>query len=342
MASDQNRKRSRADDLSQDHCPDKKIKSRSKLHGPSNFPPDFWDNLSKVCLTRRALRELDRRNSTRPAPGPATPAAYAIIDLAKFARRGGPDLRYLGRCPEPKDAKAQVASSRSSASSRRTKSTKATTLSRSSGKPSAYGPEFETHLTDHGVYPEGYEYPEDRSTPEPGNQAHQDLSVARPSLSPSCFPESKFRDFKQKDARATFENDVMAAVVPIICGDADIPSRQNAPDGRPEYHMTKVRGFDMTDSRETFVQGATAFLNARDLAQRHRDAFIHAANARARQTDAEVPPEADVTVVLVEQSQESASENFVEQSFAQSPVEFSATQEARPGHVAGTRPINVL
>jgi hypothetical protein len=52
--------------------------------------------------------------------------------------------------------------------------------------------------------------------------------------------------------------------------------------GRPEYHMTKIRGFDMTDTRETFVQGATAFRNARDLAKEHLDHVIRAANAPPR------------------------------------------------------------
>lgn len=54
------------------------------------------------------------------------------------------------------------------------------------------------------------------------------------------------------------------------------------PGGRPEYHMTQLRTISMTDTRETFVDGATAFRNARDLAKQHRDTFIQAANARAR------------------------------------------------------------
>ncbi|KAM0421261.1 hypothetical protein ACHAPT_010983 [Fusarium lateritium] len=49
--------------------------------------------------------------------------------------------------------------------------------------------------------------------------------------------------------------------------------------GRPEYHMTQLRTFAMTDTRETFVQGATAFRNVRDLAKRHLDSAIQAANA---------------------------------------------------------------
>lgn len=46
--------------------------------------------------------------------------------------------------------------------------------------------------------------------------------------------------------------------------------------------MKKLRGFDMTDSRDTFLKGATAFMNAKDLARNHRDIFGQKANARAR------------------------------------------------------------
>ncbi|KIH87298.1 hypothetical protein SPBR_05126 [Sporothrix brasiliensis 5110] len=52
-------------------------------------------------------------------------------------------------------------------------------------------------------------------------------------------------------------------------------------EGRPAYHITKMHGFDMTNTRETFVQGATALRNARDLAKTYRDGFIHTANERA-------------------------------------------------------------
>ena len=53
------------------------------------------------------------------------------------------------------------------------------------------------------------------------------------------------------------------------------------PGGRPEYHMTQVKAFAMTSDRESFVQGATAFRNARDLAKQNRDHFIQAANAKS-------------------------------------------------------------
>ncbi|KAL2752767.1 hypothetical protein ACRALDRAFT_213132 [Sodiomyces alcalophilus JCM 7366] len=84
------------------------------------------------------------------------------------------------------------------------------------------------------------------------------------------------------------------------------------PGGRPEYHMTQVKAFAMTSDRDTFVQGATAFRNARDSAQRHRDrdSFIQAANARARQS-VEAPAEAEITVDVAEQF-EQLTDEFVD------------------------------
>ena len=38
-----------------------KKQKRSHISEPQ-YPPAFWDNLSRVDLTKRALRELDRRN----------------------------------------------------------------------------------------------------------------------------------------------------------------------------------------------------------------------------------------------------------------------------------------
>ncbi|KAK4140750.1 uncharacterized protein C8A04DRAFT_14686 [Dichotomopilus funicola] len=62
------------------------------------------------------------------------------------------------------------------------------------------------------------------------------------------------------------------------------------PEGEPEYHMTKLGLWQMTDSIEGFLRGVTAFRNVRDLAQRHRDEFIRVANERARQLSEEQQP----------------------------------------------------
>jgi hypothetical protein len=80
-----------------------------------------------------------------------------------------------------------------------------------------------------------------------------------------------------------------------------------APGGRPQYYMTKLRGFEMTDCRETFIQGATVFRNARDLAQKHRQSFIQVANARARQAEAgaqQALPEPGITPSVAEQGED--------------------------------------
>lgn len=58
----------------------------------------FWDNLSRLWLTPRALRELDRR-TVRPAP-PARPDQTDLQDidpeeLRRFAKHGGPALGDL-------------------------------------------------------------------------------------------------------------------------------------------------------------------------------------------------------------------------------------------------------
>lgn len=64
----------------------------------------YWDSLSKLWFTRRALKELNRRNRQAASPvnirrpdrsaEPATVENYSS-QLKRFARQGGPDLRDL-------------------------------------------------------------------------------------------------------------------------------------------------------------------------------------------------------------------------------------------------------
>jgi hypothetical protein len=77
-------------------------------HSSSNLPPPFWDNMSKIWLTRQALNELGRRNAQStsnrsPVQQPALPVSEYLskvsqADIARlkvYARRGGPDLTDL-------------------------------------------------------------------------------------------------------------------------------------------------------------------------------------------------------------------------------------------------------
>lgn len=67
-------------------------------------PVSLWDSLSKIWLTRRALDELDRRNSqfvTSSRLGPPDRSSkrsfsrHPAPDLRTSARHGGPDLSDL-------------------------------------------------------------------------------------------------------------------------------------------------------------------------------------------------------------------------------------------------------
>ncbi|KAM3473738.1 hypothetical protein MY8738_008244 [Beauveria namnaoensis] len=145
MSALQNRKRPNPDGTAQDSPPTKRIKSDSAVQVASNFPPEFWDSLSKVWLTPRALREKDRRNSLR---SPAAPIIKTAATLARFARRGGPDLGHLRGYPEPEHT-AEMNPNRSSVpSTRRTKSTNATNGPPKVKRSSAYDRDFEQKLVD--------------------------------------------------------------------------------------------------------------------------------------------------------------------------------------------------
>lgn len=116
MAIRQNKKRQRVDETSRADAgpPAKKAKTRSEAELEAwdswEYDPEFYDGLSEIVLTRRALKELNRRTRSRrshPSP-PAQPIANALASirsprkLAQFARLGGPDLRDLRgvRCDE--------------------------------------------------------------------------------------------------------------------------------------------------------------------------------------------------------------------------------------------------
>ena len=76
----------------------------------SQFPPEFWDNLSKIDLTRRALQELDRRNvqsvlrSQSITPSSSSSSSRPpVAPHAAFRRRKDPQpirkpTEYPSRC----------------------------------------------------------------------------------------------------------------------------------------------------------------------------------------------------------------------------------------------------
>jgi hypothetical protein len=80
------------------HSTSLRNKTRSHPSG-SQLPPAFWDNLSKIDLTKRALEELDRRNtqaalSSRP-PYPRPITRRVLAELKKSSQPLTPTIKYL-------------------------------------------------------------------------------------------------------------------------------------------------------------------------------------------------------------------------------------------------------
>ncbi|KAL1863063.1 hypothetical protein VTK73DRAFT_6488 [Phialemonium thermophilum] len=411
------------------------------------YPPEFWDRLSEIPLIRSAVAELERRQHTRlPSPFPSPPTEPATEfppqELARFARHGGPDLRDLRGYPHPaqQHRQQQAGVMSSSARTRLTKSTDPTTNpttgTTKTKSTTPYNRGFEQHLTDHAIHSTW------KSRKPDLHDVRAALTVPRPSLSPSQFPEDAFDSFQENNARAKDEDDVLADVIPAIIGprqndhpfarntvfgnlepltdgtiapahpdiyygaypeeldrsirdrlsghivpstmldkpmapnfflevkgpdgsavvvtrqarydgaigsramhslqnyDQEEPSYDGVPatysstyhdgtlklyahhvtapthqDGPPEYHMTQVKGYAMTSDRETFVQGATAFRNVRDLAKQHRDRFIQAANAAALQPmEVNIQADAMETAAMETYDEVSTAVGFTESS----------------------------
>lgn len=106
---------------------------------------------------------------------------------------------------------------RSSESPSKSTATPNTTSTRSTGP---YDRAFQQHLIDHQIFPDGYEYPDGRSPPEPNNleDISDVLAQLRASLSPSRFSNDDFRKFKRADTHASKEREVTTTVIPIIEG----------------------------------------------------------------------------------------------------------------------------
>ena len=64
------------------------------------------------------------------------------------------------------------------------------------------------------------------------------------------------------------------------------PTQPTSTGSRPEYHMHQLRSFAMTDTAETFRQGATYYRNGMDWAKEQRDEAIRQANERAGECQA--------------------------------------------------------
>lgn len=186
---------------------------KQKISHPARSPPSFWDNLSKVHLTKNALRELDRRNrdSARSARNFSRKQPYRrvtrrfAVDLGTLVRQGGPDLSDLRGVSQPQEGGAA--------------STSEPTSTRTSGA-GQYDRCFLQHLIDSKISRSEFERANGRTPPglENIDEIGRVLKRRRLSLSSSCFTREDFAKFKLADAQATNERGVTEWAVPILEG----------------------------------------------------------------------------------------------------------------------------
>ncbi|KAL9015140.1 MAG: hypothetical protein Q9173_000240 [Seirophora scorigena] len=194
-------------------------------HQRHSTPSCFWDNLSQQRLTRRTLREFDRRTVQ-----PAAITPYFLIDnkdislakLKRFARQGGPSLTDVRGYPKPKVSVPSSPIMRQSGSRKRAKTGKDSDASSSTRKSSAYDPAFRQHLVDYRIYRSGR-----AQKPSNWNEIHNRLAQSRSSLSPSRFSEAAFEAFQETNENALTENKVMSKAFPFIAGSTNNPSQEN-------------------------------------------------------------------------------------------------------------------
>ncbi|KAJ3576628.1 hypothetical protein NPX13_g3637 [Xylaria arbuscula] len=185
---------------------------RPKLSARRNFPPEFWDRLSKVFLTGRALRELDRRNAIQSLPAPPKSEEELFSGtLSRFARCGGPSIVDLRGCPIPRSSPTFFRSY-----------TESLDMENKTTSSSSRGPEFERHLADHGIYLHNK-----RSTALNLRDIRDRIELPRDALSISHFSQEDFENFERINAAIANEDDVMIEILPVLCGANKIFSKRN-------------------------------------------------------------------------------------------------------------------
>ncbi|KAF2236504.1 hypothetical protein EV356DRAFT_512731 [Viridothelium virens] len=220
---------------------------RSQLnHRDSQPPSSYWDKPSKIWLTKRALKELNRRNN-KPNNGPPPyrrfrrPLTRSLLtkwtkgqqsiseilnkyskddfeELKRFSKLGGPDTSDLRGYLEPinpLEHSTMPPTNRLSVS----KNTDATITAKTEST-GPYSRNFEQILVDNGIFPPLYKYPDGRRPEKPKNieEIKERAEQRRSSLSPSRYTDEEFEEFQYVAAKSSDEDHVSRNVVNTIEG----------------------------------------------------------------------------------------------------------------------------
>ncbi|OAA63584.1 hypothetical protein SPI_03747 [Niveomyces insectorum RCEF 264] len=243
------------------------------------YPPAFWDGLSELHLTRRALEEHNRRirdqerENARSLPLPPEKqwpwldeelfSQISYREVAFFARHGGPDMsdarggrrwhllgfRCLPRIGASPAHDVKVPSNSANVRGYDPVSTTATPTK--SSMP--YDRNFDVHLRDHSV--RGV-----LTSQMPVNLASikEELSQPHSSLSLATFSEADFQRFCYNNDLATLEQDVVATVIPAILGvgDAGGAAASSAVRNMPFGNMLPLTDGTIVAAKPDFYYGA--------------------------------------------------------------------------------------
>lgn len=212
----------------------------------SNFPPSFYDNLTTIHLTTRALRELSRRNRLLPRPRSESLHSLYSGDIKRVSRHGGPDLTDIRgvsvlRCaiyhientpltvyyqfPAPAGFLDSITMSSNGSSNdtkgvprKRQRSPSSSDATSRKKRTSAYDNNFEEVMRKCGVYMTPYDVSDGRGIPEPKNLEAMEtaLSRRRSSLSSDDL-ESMFRDFRRYSTKRS-ESRWKRTALPLMAG----------------------------------------------------------------------------------------------------------------------------
>ncbi|RAH67588.1 uncharacterized protein BO66DRAFT_282749, partial [Aspergillus aculeatinus CBS 121060] len=230
-------------------------------------PPQFWDKLTKLWLTKSALRENNRRilslSSSRTffakfyifAPDflrscPAT----CLQEIRRLSRCGGPDLSDLRHHPLPPDFH-QDSVVPTSSDSRRPNTISTQTLI---GNTTVYDPHFEDHLLQNGIFMPLSRYPDGSRPSKPKNLAHirRRIQAPRPS---SALPESttldqEYEDFLELNHDAADEQAVITEVLPVLEGKHR--ARSQVAGGHPFKNLAPLTDGTLASAKPDLYHGA--------------------------------------------------------------------------------------
>ncbi|KAL9115158.1 MAG: hypothetical protein Q9227_000952 [Pyrenula ochraceoflavens] len=217
-------------------------------HTDSQPPSEYWNSLSKIWLTKRALKELNRRNNKpnecppphRRTHQPLTRSLLAkrakgqwsaskilkgfskddLEQIKRFSRLGGPDTSDLRGYPEPVNPlEYSTMPPTNHLLVSKNKDVTSTVNTKSTGP---YSRNFEQLLIDYGVFPAFYAYPDGRKPAKPNNldEIKYKMKQRRSSLSLSRFGDKEFERFQEAAAHAKKEEQITKSVISIIEGNS--------------------------------------------------------------------------------------------------------------------------